>query len=63
MIKFFKWQKKKDYFLNRCHSWIGHIIRHNESIVNILEGAISGKKGLGNTSTTVPKASHQINRR
>jgi hypothetical protein len=25
---------------NRCHSWIGHIIRHNECVVNILEGAI-----------------------
>jgi hypothetical protein len=21
---------------NRCHSWIGHIIRHNEFVVNIL---------------------------
>jgi porphobilinogen deaminase len=28
---------------NRCHSLIGHIIRHNEFVVNILEGAISGK--------------------
>jgi hypothetical protein len=25
-------------------SWIGHIMRHNEFVVNILEGAISGKK-------------------
>jgi len=25
---------------NRRHSWIGHIIRHNEFVVNILEGAI-----------------------
>jgi len=32
---------------NRCHSWIGHIIRHNEFVVNILEGAISGKKAVG----------------
>jgi porphobilinogen deaminase len=32
---------------NRCHTWIGHIIRHNESVVNILEGAISGKKAIG----------------
>ena len=29
---------------NRRHSWIGHIIRHNEFVVNILERAISGKK-------------------
>jgi hypothetical protein len=34
-------------FKNRCHSWIGHIIRHNEFVVNILEGVISGKKALG----------------
>jgi hypothetical protein len=27
------------------YSWIGHIIRHNEFVVNILEGAISVKKG------------------
>jgi hypothetical protein len=32
---------------NRCHSWIGHIIRHSEFVVNILEGAISGKKAMG----------------
>jgi Cdc6-like AAA superfamily ATPase len=42
---------------NRSHSWIGHIIRHNEFVVNILEGAIYGKKGLGKTLTTVLKAS------
>jgi hypothetical protein len=29
---------------NRRHSWIGHIIRHNEFVVNILVGAISGEK-------------------
>jgi len=29
---------------NRRHSWIGDISRHNEFVVNILEGAISGKK-------------------
>ena len=29
---------------NRRHSLIGHIIRYNEFVVNILEGAISGKK-------------------
>ena len=32
---------------NRRHTWIGHITRHNEFVINILEGAISGKKGLG----------------
>ena len=29
---------------NRCHSLIGHTIRHNEFAVNILEGAIFKKK-------------------
>jgi porphobilinogen deaminase len=43
---------------NRCHSWIGHTIRHNEFVVNILEGAISRKK----VSTTILKASHQKHR-
>jgi len=32
---------------NRRHSWIGHIIGHNECVVNILEGAISGNKAMG----------------
>jgi hypothetical protein len=32
---------------NRRHLWTGHIIRHNEFAVNILEGAISGKKAVG----------------
>jgi len=32
---------------NRHHSWTGHTIRHNEFVVNILEGAISGKKAMG----------------
>ena len=35
------------FLKNRCHSWIGHTIRHNELVVNILEGAISGKKAVG----------------
>jgi len=47
---------------NRRHSWIGHTIRHNEFVVNILEGAISGKKGRGKTSTTILKASSQKHR-
>ena len=33
-----------EFFKNRCHSWIGHTIRHNKFAVNILEGAIFGKK-------------------
>jgi len=32
---------------NRRHSWIGHTVRHNEFVVNILEGAISGKGAVG----------------
>jgi hypothetical protein len=32
---------------NRRHLWGGHIIRHNEFVVNILDGAISGKKAVG----------------
>jgi hypothetical protein len=47
---------------NRRHSWIGHIIRHNEFVVNILEGATSGKKGHGKTSTTILKPSRQEHR-
>jgi len=31
-------------FKNRRHLWIGDTIRHNEFVVNILEGAISGKR-------------------
>jgi len=31
---------------NRRHSWIGHTIRHNVFAVNILEGAIFGKKAV-----------------
>ena len=38
---------------NRRHSWIGHIIRHNELVVNVLEGAMSGKKGRRKTSTRI----------
>jgi len=28
----------------KTHSWIGHRVRHNECVVNILEGVISGKR-------------------
>jgi hypothetical protein len=31
---------------NRRHPWIGHTVRHNEFVVNILEGAISGKNAV-----------------
>ena len=34
-------------FKNRCTSWIGHKIRHNELAANILEGPISRKKAMG----------------
>jgi hypothetical protein len=37
---------------NRHHSWIGHKIRHNKFVVNILEGTIFGKKRSWETSTT-----------
>ena len=46
---------------NRRHSWTGHKIRHNEFVVNIIEGAISGK-GSGKTSSTILKASRQKHR-
>jgi len=32
---------------NRRHSWTGHTIRHNKFVVNIPEGATSGKKAVG----------------
>jgi hypothetical protein len=51
-MKFFTGRKKKNYFhkfkkKNRRHLWIGHITRHSEFVVNIFEGAISGKKAVG----------------
>jgi hypothetical protein len=46
---------------NRHHLLIGHIIMHNKFVVNILEGAMSGKKAE-RTSTTVLRASHQKHR-
>ena len=33
--------------LRKSNIWIGHTIRHNECVVNILEGAISGKRAVG----------------
>jgi hypothetical protein len=51
MMKFFKRAKEEKLLLkvlkNRRHSWKGHTIRHNEFVVNILEGAISEKKAVG----------------
>jgi len=35
------------FLKNIRHSWIWHKIRHNEFVVNILEGAIFGKKAVG----------------
>jgi len=32
---------------NRPHSWKEQTIRHNELVVNILEGAICGKEAVG----------------
>jgi hypothetical protein len=50
--KVFQWVKEERLLLKmlnkrQCHSWIGHTIRHNEFVVNILEGAISGQKAMG----------------
>ena len=65
VVLFFFQRAKEERFLlkvlrNRRHSWIGHTIRRNEFVVNILEGAISGKKkGRGKTSTTILKGSRQ----
>ena len=41
---------------NRRHSWIGHTIGHNEFVVNILEGAIFGKKAVGRPELRYLKA-------
>jgi hypothetical protein len=57
-VKFLKGERRKITFenvKNRRYSWIGHTIRRDEFVVTILEGA-------GKTSTSVPKASHQIHR-
>ena len=45
---FQKAKEKNDFKIlqNIRHSWIGHTIRHNDFIVNILEGAIFGKKAV-----------------
>jgi hypothetical protein len=36
--------------------WIGHIIRHSEFVVSILEGAISGIKGLEKTWSKIHRS-------
>jgi hypothetical protein len=50
-MKFSKGERRKIILKlkkkNISHSWIGHIIRHSKFAVNILEGAISGKKTVG----------------
>ena len=38
---------------NRCHSWIGHKIKHKYFVVNIDKGAMFGIRGGGKTSTAV----------
>jgi hypothetical protein len=66
MVKFFKWAKKERLLLNilknRHHLLIEHTTKHNELVVNILEGAISGKKGIWKISTTILKARPQKQR-
>jgi hypothetical protein len=47
MVKFFRGERRKITFKNRRHSWIEHTVRHNEFVVNILEGAIFRKKAVG----------------
>jgi hypothetical protein len=39
----------KMFRTRQCHSWIGHKVRHNEFVGNILEGEISGQKAVGRT--------------
>ena len=63
-VFFFQRAKEERFLLkvlrNRLHSWIVHKIMHNEFVVNILEGAISGKKkGRGKTATMILKGSRQ----
>ena len=63
-MKSFKGRKKKEQFLENFIKMdftrgLGHIIRHNEFVVNVLEGAIFGKKGRGKTWTAILKASCQ----
>ena len=62
MRKFLKGERRKitlKILKNRRHSLIGHIFRHNEFVVNIIEGAISGKKAVGRARLQYLKASRQ----
>jgi allophanate hydrolase subunit 2 len=50
MMKFLKAEEERlllKISKNRRQSWIRDTIRHNEFVVNILEGAIFGKKAMG----------------
>jgi len=51
MMKFLKGKRRKITFKNlkknRHHSRIRHTVRGNEFVVNVLEGAIFGKKAVG----------------
>ena len=52
MMKFSKGGKRKivlKVLENRHHCCLGHVIRHNEFVVNILVGAICGKMSVGRT--------------
>jgi hypothetical protein len=62
-MKFYQWVNEErlifEILKNRRHSWIGHTVRRNEFVVNVLERAISRKKGRRKTSATIIKASRQ----
>jgi hypothetical protein len=64
-MKFIKGKKKKDYFLKfkktRRHSWMGHTVKHNESITSLKE-QYPDKKGHGKTSTKILKEIRQEHR-
>jgi len=61
MMNFFQRAKGERLLLkilkNRLRSWIGHRVRHNEFVANILEGAIFGKKAVGRPGLRYFKAS------
>ena len=63
-MKFFKGRKEKilKILKHRRHSWIGHTLRHNEFVVNILEGGISGIKTVGRLRLQYLKTSRQKHR-
>jgi hypothetical protein len=59
MMKFLKSKIREIALKNRRRSWTGHTFRCNEFVVNMLEGAISGKKGCRKASSAILKASRQ----